>query len=136
VVPQVQIWMYFSSLFLNVPINISMVTIISMILSLMCSRFHILFLSPFPPLLPLRIFSVLFFLEPLRYPFLWLIFSRYCTYTHASSMVLGLKSITLLCRWLCRLPKHLRIKSRLLGEIPNMMAIFLNLVVYSCTLCP
>jgi hypothetical protein len=47
-----------------------------------------------------------FYLEPLGYPFLWPMFSRYCACTHASSTILGLKSFTCFRRWICRPPRY------------------------------
>jgi len=73
-----------------------------------------------------------FYLELLGLPFNWPVFSRYFSCTHASSIVLGLKSITCFHRWLCKPPIYLRSTSGFLGEMP----IFMNSLVYSCTLCP
>lgn len=70
------------------------------------------------------------------FPFFWCTFSRNYSNTQASSTNLGLNNIICLCRWLCRSLRYLRSTFGLFGEIPNIMAIFLNSIVYSCTLCP
>jgi hypothetical protein len=47
---------------------------------------------------------------------------------------MGSKSITLSQKLLCRSLRYLRCTSWLFGETPNMISIFLNLVLYSFTL--
>jgi hypothetical protein len=48
-----------------------------------------------------------FYLELLGLPFNWPVFSTYFSCTHASSIVLGLKNITLFKIWLCSPPQIL-----------------------------
>lgn len=54
-------------------------------------------------------------------------FSRYYACTQASSIDLGLNNINFSHRWWCISPKYLRSTSGFLGEIPNIIAIFLPL---------
>ena len=60
-------------------------------------------------------------------------FSRYYACTQALSIDLGLKNTTCSRRWQYRPPKYLRSTFGFFGEIPNIIAIFLNFVVYSFT---
>ena len=67
-----------------------------------------------------------FILEPLGYPLILPIFSIYCSCTHASLNLMGLKRFTCLHKCLFRHPKYLMSTSHFLVYISNIMAIFLT----------
>ena len=124
-------------LLLYVTINVEVVALIASILALMCSYCCLLLLFSFPLLLPfLRILQVSFLFWPLDFPFFWPIFSRNCACTQALSTILGFNNIIYFHRWFCRHPIYLKRISWIFGEIPSMMLIFVNSMVYSYKLFP
>jgi len=92
---------------------------------------HFLFLLP-----SLKASCFSFYFDPFDYALFKPMFSRYSTSTQASSTNLGFKKITWSCRWLCQPTKYLRNTYKLFGDIPSIISIFLNSMVYACTLRP
>lgn len=66
-------------------------------------------------------------------PFFMPMLSKYYACTQASSNNMGLNNITYFRRWQCRSPRYLRSTYRFFRDIPNIVAIFLNFLLYTYT---
>jgi len=115
--------------------NVIVVVVVIGIFSLMCYHFSPFIFPPFH-LFSLQVSWCSFCFNPLNFPFFGHMFSKSCACTHASSIYLVSNNITCLCRCLCRPRRYLRSTFGFFGEIPSIMTIFLNFLVYSCTLYP
>ena len=129
--------MQFPTLILCMAINVAMVATVSRIFAMVCCGYQIFIFSSFFFVFPsLEALCCSFCFYPLDCALFSPILSRYCSSTQASSTDLGLKNITCPHRWWYRPPKYLRSTCGFFGELPIIIAIFLNYVVYSCMLWP
>lgn len=128
--------MQLPTLLLYMIINVTLVIVVARIFSLVCYNFHVFIFPAFHLFfLSLEASDCSFYFNPFDCSFFRRMFSGYCACTQVSSTDMGLKNITLFCRWLCFSPIYSRSTSRIFGETPNIMIIFLKSMVYSHALC-